>query len=380
MSNRREFLTRAAITAAATTVGSKALAAGNGQHSAGQAPGSGNPALPADPPLAMKRFPPKWQYGVGGTQLGNMFEVTPDDQAEAMLVAAWQGGTRYFDTSPWYGLGLSERRLGHFLDDKPLEEYVLSTKVGRLLMPDASVDEVGIWKGNLNFNYRYDYTAAGVRRSVEDSLQRLGVPKIDLVYIHDLAPSNKDLGDDWKQYLDTALKGAMPELTRMREEGIIGGWGMGVNDIEPSLAAIEQADPDVILQATQYTLLNHQDALNRLFPQSRQAGVPLVIGAPLGSGFLAGTNHWMYSTDIPQGYRQQRDRLSRIARDHGTDLRTAALQFTAAPDVVAATIPGARNADQARANQQSMQADIPAEFWQTLKSEGLIHESAPTPG
>ncbi|WP_106477671.1 aldo/keto reductase [Phytohalomonas tamaricis] len=375
MPNRRDFLAGAALAAAATAA-PRLMAAEKHPEGDNNCVAS---TLPSNPPLASKLFPPEHRFGVGGTQLGNMFKVTPDEQAEAMLEASWASGVRYFDTSPWYGLGLSERRLGHFLDGKPPQEYVLSTKVGRLLIPDASVDSINIWHGDINFNYRYDYTAAGVRRSVEDSLQRLGVPKIDLVYIHDLAPSNEDMGDDWKKYLDTALKGAMPELTRMREEGIIGGWGMGVNDIEPSLAAIDNADPDVILQATQYTLIKHEDALNRLFPKCRDNDVSLVIGAPLGSGFLAGTNHWMYSTDIPDGYREQRERLSRIARDHGTDLRTAALQFTAAPDVVAATIPGARDAEQARQNYQSMTAKIPAEFWQTLKNEGLIAQNAPTP-
>lgn len=375
MPNRREFLAGAAAIAAATTAGSRLLAAEThaGNKNAQAA------SLPDNPPLASKLFPPEAKFGVGGTQLGNMFKVTPDDQAGDMLEAAWDSGVRYFDTSPWYGLGLSERRMGHFLDGKAPNEYVLSTKVGRLLIPDTSVDSINIWHGDLNFNYRYDYSAAGVRRSIEDSLQRLGLPKIDLVYIHDLAPSNADLGDDWKSYLDTAINGAMPELTRMREEGIIGGWGMGVNDIEPSLAAIDNADPDVILQATQYTLLKHENALQRLFPKCRDNEVSLVIGAPLGSGFLAGTNYWMYSKEIPEGLWAQRDRLAAIAHEHGTDLRTAALQFTAAPDVVAATIPGARDAVQARENRQSMGAKIPAEFWQTLKREGLIAENAPTP-
>lgn len=379
MPNRREFLSGTVIAAAATAatplLASDTRTSGNNATNASSAS-----ALPRNPPLASGLFPPEAQFGVGGTQLGNVFRVTPDDEAQLMLEACWENGVRYFDTSPWYGLGLSERRMGHFLDNKSPGDYVLSTKVGRLLVPDASASNISIWAGRLNFDYRYDYSAAGVRRSVEDSLQRLGLPKIDIVYIHDLAPSNEDMGEEWTQYLKTAIDGAMPELTRMREEGIIGAWGMGVNDIEPSLAAIDNADPDVILQATQYTLINHEDALNRLFPKCRDNDVSLVIGAPLGSGFLAGTHYWMYSKDIPEGYWEQRDRLSAIAHEHGTDLRTAALQFTAAPDVVAATIPGARNAVQARENRASMDADIPAEFWQALKEEGLIAENAPTPG
>ncbi|REC93824.1 aldo/keto reductase [Kushneria indalinina] len=377
MASRRDFLALSAVAAAAGVAAPRLMAAEKGGDNE---QGRRDEALPNNPPLAMDRFPPEHKYGVGGTQMGNMYRVTSNEEARAMLAAAWESGTRYFDTSPWYGLGLSERRMGHFLSDRDPSEYLLSTKVGRLLTPDASVGSVGMWKGNLRTDYRYDYSADGVRRSIEDSLQRMGVSKIDLAYIHDLSPDNEDMGSQWKEYFEIARKGAIPELERLRDEGIIGGWGMGVNEIEPSLAAMDAGNPDVILQATQYTLLNHRDALDRLFPACRKRDVSLVIGAPLGSGFLAGSNHWMYSTDIPDGFAEQRDRISAIAREHGTNLRTAALQFTAAPDVVGATIPGARTAEHARENQASMTVDIPAEFWDALKSEGLIESDAPVPG
>ncbi|WP_423822957.1 aldo/keto reductase [Salinisphaera sp. SPP-AMP-43] len=379
MATRRQILSGAIATAAAAVTPS-ALAKTQNQ-TAGSAPDHSDHGLPAElpdhPPLASKLFPPEHKYGVGGTQLGNMFMVTPDDEAEAMLAASWASGVRYFDTAPFYGFGLSERRLGHFLDDKNPQDYVLSTKTGRLLKPDASGTDQGIWKGNLNFSYHFDFTAAGTRRSVEDSLQRLGLPKIDLVTIHDLTPGM--LGKDWKKHLEIAREGAMPELTRMREEGIIGGWGMGVNNIETCLAALETADPDVMLQATKYNLMEHSDALNRLFPKCRANDVSVIVGAPLGAGFLAGVDRWLYSNGIPEGYIEKRQRMSDLAIQHGTDLRTAALQFTTAPDVAAATIPGARNALQARQNQQSMTAAVPAEFWQALKDDHLIDSNAPTP-
>ncbi len=380
MPNRRQFLTGAAAAAAATAA-PRLLAAGsdsnlNGTDATGDNAGLIS-QLPDNPPLASKLFPPEHKFGVGGTQLGNIFKITPDDEAEDMLEACWENGVRYFDTSPFYGMGLSERRLGHFLNGKPPQDYLLSTKMGRLLKPDASVDSKGNWKGDLNFSYHFDYTAAGTRRSIEDSLQRLGVPKIDIVYIHDLTPGM--LGDDWRESLEVARKGAMPELSRMREEGIIGHWGMGVNNIETCLAAMESSDPDVMLQATKYNLMDHEDALNRLFPKCRDNDVSVIVGAPLGAGFLAGVNRWLYSDGIPDGYWEKRDRIARIAHQHGTDLRTVALQFTAAPDVVVATIPGARNAQQARENRASMTAKVPAELWQALKSEGLIAQNAPTP-
>jgi D-threo-aldose 1-dehydrogenase len=374
MTNRRHFLRNAALgglAGATSLLVPRAFAAEGGSRSTHDPD-----TLPANPGQATGYRPPA-KYGAGGTQLGNMFFETSDDTGEAMLQVQWDAGVRYFDTSPWYGLGLSERRLGHFLDGQARGDYVLSSKVGRLLTPDASMDSHGIWAGDLNFNYRYDYTSTGVRRSVEDSLQRLGVPSLDIVFIHDLAPSNKDL-DDYDARLKTAIEGAMPELTKMRDEGLIKGWGMGVNDIEPSLAALDNAEPNVILQATRYNLMEHEDALERLFPKCEAQGCSVVIGAPLGAGFLAGKDRWLYGDDMPEGYPEKRARISEIAKQHGTDLRTAALQFTAAPKIVSATIPGARDAKQARENAASMRATIDPAFWQALKDEGLIAEAAPT--
>jgi D-threo-aldose 1-dehydrogenase len=377
MTSRRNFLRTAAlggVAGAASLFVPRAFAADNAAQ-----PKHSPDSMPANPgDGAAVGYRPPHKYGAGGTQAGNMFFETSDETVEAMMQAHWDAGVRYFDTSPWYGLGLSERRVGHFLDGQARDNYVLSTKVGRLLTPDVSMDSHGIWAGDLNFNYRYDYTAAGVRRSVEDSLQRLGVPSLDVVFIHDLAPSNKDL-DDYDAQLKTAIEGAMPELTKMRDEGLIKGWGMGVNDIEPALAALDNAEPNAILQATRYTLMNHDDALERLFPKCEAQDCSVVIGAPLGAGFLAGKDRWLYSGDsIPDGYREKRARISEIAKAHGTDLRTAALQFTAAPSIVSATIPGARNAQQARENAASMRASIDPDFWQALKREGLISEAAPT--
>ena len=217
-----------------------------------------------------------------------------------------------------------------------------------------------------------------INLSVPNRLQRLGVSKIDLVTIHDI--TEPMLGKDWRQQLEIAKKGAMPELTRMREEGIIGSWGMGVNNLETCLEAMEAANPDIMLQATRYNLLDHKEALAKLFPKARANDVALIIGAPLGAGYLAGTDRWLYGGDVPAGFADKRARMDKIANKHGTDLRTAALQFTTAPDIVAATIPGARNAEQARANHASMTQAIPAAFWQDMKQQGLIAEDAPTPG
>lgn len=327
-----------------------------------------------------QKYRPLSTSGLGGVAAGNGFHENPDKDVNEALAAAWNSGVRYYDTSPWYGLGLSERRFGHFLRNQKREEFTLSTKVGRVLTGDKDFElKDGLWKGKLNFKYHYDYSAAGIRRSIEDSLQRLGLPYLDIVYIHDISPDNGDMKENWVKYFDEALKGAMPELTKMRKEGIIKAWGMGVNTIEPAVKAIEQADPDIILSATQYSLIKHEDALNKLFPVCEKSGVSVVVGAALNAGFLAGVDRYDYSGKFPEGVKEKLAKLTAIAKKHNTDLRTAALQFSAAPKVVSAVIPGAWNAGQATANAESFSAVIPAAFWDDLKSQKLIAANAPTP-
>lgn len=327
---------------------------------------------------ASGHYRPPVRFGLGGVAIGNGFRETSDEEADETLQAAWAAGVRYFDTSPWYGLGLSERRFGHFLDQRKREDFVLSTKIGRLLVPDPEFKH-GMWKGNLGFNYKYDYTAEGARRSVEDSLQRLGLSSIDIVFIHDLSPDNGDMKEKWTEFFEIAAKGAMPELTKMRGEGLIKGWGFGVNTPQPILKALEVSDPDIFLAATQYSLMKHEEALENLLPACERHGVSIVVGAPLNAGYLAGVDRYDYSGKIPDGFAEKREKIRRIAKEHGTDLRTAALQFTAAPKVVAATIPGARSAKQVEENAASMKATIPSEFWTALKKEKLIAENAPVP-
>jgi D-threo-aldose 1-dehydrogenase len=327
------------------------------------------------------RYRPTSRFGLGGVALGNGFAPASEDELLGAVHCAWNEGARFFDTSPWYGLGLSERRLGVFLQNRPRDEYVIATKIGRLLTPDPSQQgkEVGIWKNIPPFDYKYDYTAAGTRRSIEDSLQRLGLARIDIVFIHDLSPDNEDMKENWTDYFDIARDGAMRELTRMREEGLIKAWGMGVNEIEPARRSFEEADPDIVLLATQYSLVKHEDALNTFFPIVEEAGASIVVGAPLKAGFLAGRHRYLYDGAMPAGILEKRARLSRVAHDHDTDLLTASLQFCNAPEVVSSVIPGARTAQQVRQNAAAMRAEVPDEFWQALRKEGLIAENAPVP-
>jgi D-threo-aldose 1-dehydrogenase len=297
------------------------------------------------------------------------------------MEAAWNAGIRYFDTSPLYGMGISEHRMGLFLANKPKHEYTLSSKVGRLLYPRENFD-IGenIWKGNHNFGYRYDYSALGTRRSIEASLQRMGVSSLDIVFIHDISPENTDMGEDWVEYFKIAQFGAMQELTRMREEGIIKAWGMGVNRIEPILKTLEVADPDIFLSATQYSLIHHERELNEVFPRCEERGISVVVGAPLNAGFLAGKPRYDYGTTYPSGVIRKLNGIKNIAERYDVSLLTAALHFSAAPDVVSAIIPGAHLPQQVREIVNSINNTIiPDAFWEELKLEGLIAENAPVP-
>jgi D-threo-aldose 1-dehydrogenase len=332
----------------------------------------------ADPPRT-KRYRIPHRLGLGGVAIGTGFAPLTGEQSDEVMHAAWAAGNRYFDTSPWYGLGLSERRMGHVLADQPREEFVISTKVGRLLSAAPSPQDRPkvMWKAPSPFSFKYDYTADGTKRSIEDSLQRLGLAQIDVVFIHDLSPDH--FGQEWTEQFDVAAKGAIPALTKMRDEGVIKGWGFGVNDVEPCLRALEVGEPDVFLLATQYSLVRHDAPLTELFPKCEQRGVSIVVGAPFNSGLLAGKERYNYRNKVPPEIRQKANRIAAMAKEHGTDLRTASLQFCAAPKVVCSVIPGASSGKQVEENTKSMSAKIPSEFWAALKREKLIAGNAPTP-
>jgi D-threo-aldose 1-dehydrogenase len=322
----------------------------------------------------------KHAAGLGGVALGNGFNVNPDIQAIEAVEAAWDAGIRFFDTSPFYGVGLSERRMGLTLQGKSRDEFLIASKVGRILKPHEDYDmSMGIWKGKFNFEFDYDYTAEGVRKSIEESLQRLGLSSLDIVFIHDLSPDNADMGEDWVKYFDEAAKGAMPELSKMRDEGIIKGWGFGVNSLEPIIKSMEVSDPNICLSACQYSLTKHKDALEKLFPKAAENNMEIVIGAALDAGFLAGKDRYLYEGEFPDGVKEKRTALKRVADNHQVDLRTAALQFSGAPDVVTSVVVGASNAKQVEENNASFSASIPAGFWEELKQEGLIEQNAPLP-
>ncbi|UAB83703.1 aldo/keto reductase [Zunongwangia sp. SCSIO 43204] len=314
----------------------------------------------------------------GGVAIGTGFNKIDDKQAGQALESAWESGIRQYDTSPWYGLGLSERRMGHFLKNKKREDYILSTKVGRLFTPTNNIPETQ-WVDPSPFDYRYDYTADGVRRSVEDSLQRLGVESINYAFIHDLSPDNNaDLGD-WEEHFEIAKKGAMPELTKMREEGLIKGWGLGVNTVEPIIRTIDYADPDLFVSAIQYSMIDHKDSLDRLFPKVEESGVGLIVAAPFNAGLLSGQKRYNYAGEMPEDVDSRYKKMIKIADKYDVDLAKAAIQFSYAPKVVDTVLAGASKPYQNVENVKAFDVKIPKDFWVELKNEGLIDERCETP-
>ena len=322
-------------------------------------------------------------FGLGGVPFGNEFAYVTDEDAYATIEAAWNAGVRYYDTSPWYGLGLAERRLGAFLHRQTRSEYLLSSKVGKLLTAsrDNNAKQYFPFTPSPN-NLRYDYTADGVKRSIEDSLQRLGVDALDVVFVHDLSPDNPWLPGPWEEQFEIARKGAFPALSGMRDEGVIKGWGLGVNSPEPILKLMEVADADVCLLARQYSLIDHENALHQVFPKARERGMGFVVGSALNAGFISGSARFNYGKDnyeIPREVIEKRSRLRTVAERYGVDLRTAALQFSIAPDVAAALVVGCASPAQVLADYTSLQIKVPAAFWADLRSEGLIEDDAPIP-
>jgi len=386
MNTRREFLsiaiTGSAVAAASALLPGAASAAemtgtmvegSNMGSNMGQQAGSANNG----------HYKPPFRFAMGGVPLGNEFEFVTDEEAYATIEAAWNAGVRYYDMAPWYGLGLAERRYGNFLHNKHRNDYVLSTKVGKLLKASTTARDKRYFPFSPSPNdVVYDYTASGARRSVEDSLQRLGIDSIDIAFVHDISPDSKYLPTPWTEQFAIAQKGAFPELTRMREEGLIKGWGIGVNTPEPILRLLEVADPDVCLLASQYSLIDHKNALNQVFPAARASKVSFVVGSSLNAGFLSGSPRYNYGKEsykIPPAFLEKRKRLREAADNYGVDLRTAALQFSAAPDVAAALVVGCRSEEQILADYTSMQTKIPAEFWAELKAQNLIEQNAPLP-
>jgi D-threo-aldose 1-dehydrogenase len=322
--------------------------------------------------------------GLGGAPLGNLFRAISDDDAHAVVQHALEAGIRYFDTAPHYGHGLSEHRMGAVLRTQPRDAFVLSTKVGRVLSanPDAPRSQFG-YEAILPFDQHYDYTRTGVLRSLDDSLQRLGLARVDLVYVHDL--DRHTHGEAFAQRFRDLLDGGLPALAELKASGAIGGYGMGVNYVDICLETLRHADLDVILLAGRYTLAD-QSALATLLPECMRRNVGVVAAAPFNSGILAsGTQS---SADAPPqfDYRpappeviQRVAAIERICAAFAVPLRAAALQFPCAHPAVRSVLAGARNIREVADNLQLLRHPIPDHFWQALRDRRLIEPTAPWP-
>jgi D-threo-aldose 1-dehydrogenase len=335
------------------------------------------------PNRAKDIFKSQFHFGMGGVSLGNEFNKHTDREAEETLQSAWDVGVRYFDVAPWYGYGLAERRFGHFLHNQSRQEFLLSSKVGKLFKASKNNRHADVYPLSDSPNdIVFDYTADGVRRSIEDSLQRLGVDALDIAFVHDISPDFVYFPNGWEEQYEISRKGAFPALSKMRDEGIIRAWGIGVNTPEPILKVINDADPDVCLCARQYSLIDHARTVNELFPAVREKNVSLVMGSSLNAGFLSGSPRYNYGKEnfkVPTEVIKKRDALRAVAARHGVDLRTAALQFSAAASEAVALVVGVHSAEQISADWNSMQAKIPKDFWADLLHEHLIDPNAQLP-
>ncbi|MGW3340111.1 aldo/keto reductase [Streptomyces sp. NPDC001009] len=323
--------------------------------------------------------------GFGTAPLGNMFRAIPEEEAAATVAAAWDQGIRYFDTAPFYGAGLSEIRLGEALAGRPRDDYVLSTKVGRVIhddIEDPAARELGE-KGGLFEHGRPnrmtdDYTADATLRSIEDSLKRLGTDRLDIVWVHDIAQDFH--GDQWLARYETARTGAFRVLQKLRDEGVIKAWGLGVNKVEPIELTLDldEPRPDAFLLAGRYTLLDHDRALQRLLPAAVEQGVDMVVGGPYSSGVLAGGRHFEYQ-EAPQAILDKVDRIKALAERHGVSVKAAALQFALAHPATAAVVPGATRPSRIAEDVAALHENVPAAFWADLRAEDLISAAAPVP-
>ncbi|MEU9731323.1 aldo/keto reductase [Streptomyces sp. NPDC048002] len=324
------------------------------------------------------------RLGFGTAPLGNMFRAIPDDEARATVEAAWEHGTRFYDTAPFYGAGLAETRLGEVLSAKPRDSYVLSTKVGRVILDEHEPaardlgEKGGLFEhGNPN-RIVHEWTAAATERSVEDSLKRLGTDRLDIVWVHDIAQDFH--GDQWLQKFEEARTGAFRVLSRLRDEGVIKAWGLGVNRTEPVelTLALDEPRPDGFLLAGRYTLLDHDHALQRLLPMAEEQNVDMVVGGPYSSGVLAGGTHFEYQ-QAPAGIVERVGRLKALAARHGVGIKAAALQFSLAHPASAAVIPGATRPSRIAEDTAALTESIPAAFWTDLRAAGLVSAAAPLP-
>ena len=310
--------------------------------------------------------------GLGTATMGGTRVKVTRQQGEDIVTAAWDAGVRYVDTAPFYGIGAAEHRVGDALRDKPRDEWVLSTKVGRLLRPtvEGRVDP-------MPFDVIYDYSYDGIMRSVEDSYQRLGLARIDIALVHDIGAYQHGAELN-AQYFKVLADSGYRALEELKRTGVVSAIGIGVNEKEVLMDALKIGDWDAFLLAGRYTLLE-QDPLEDLLPMCAARGTSIIVGGPLNSGILAGRDTWNYATAPAEVVARVRQ-IQAVCDSHKVPLPAAALQVPLAHPVVCAIIPGPRTAAEFNENLPLFTQKIPSGLWSDLKAQGLLHKDAPVPG
>lgn len=315
--------------------------------------------------------------GMGCAPLGGLYQPVSEAQARATLDGAWEEGVRFFDTAPFYGYTLSERRLGAALRDRPREQFVISTKAGRLMRPDEGVRPgADGFAAPLPFRPHFDYTYDGILRSHDDSLRRLGLERIDILFVHDIGKVTHGANDGhyWRQLTQG---GGFRALDALRASGQVAAVGLGVNETDVILRAMAEFDLDCTLLAGRYTLLE-QESLSPLLDLCVERGNAIVIGGPFNSGVLAGNGKFNYA-DAPAEILEIVAQLDFVCRRYGVPLQAAALQFPLAHPAVVSCIPGGQDLAQLRQNLGWFAAPLPDALWLALLRAGLIDERAPVP-
>ena len=334
--------------------------------------------------MALKDILPS-KLGFGAAPLGNMFRDIPEAEAAATVDAAWAGGISYYDTALFYGAGLAELRMGAVLSKRPRQDYVISTKVGRIIldeMEDVSARDLGekgdVFKHGRPNKIVNDYSADATLRSIEHSLKRLNTDHIEIIWVHDVAQDF--YGDEWLSVFESARKGAFNTLDRLRDEGVIKAWGLGVNKVEPCelLLDLDGPRPDGFLLAGRYTLLDHSRALQRLMPAVAEKGLGIVVGGPYSSGALVGGPNFEYAPASAEILAKVQ-RIKAAADRYGVSMKAAGLQFALANPAVVAVIPGASKPSRIKEDVDALNLAIPADFWRELRELGLVSRDAPLP-
>ena len=311
--------------------------------------------------------------GLGGAPLGGNFADLDYDQAAELIQAAKDTGIGYFDTAPWYGFGRSERVMGDLLRGT---DYVLSDKVGRLLRPGAVKNPMDYGMIDpLPFHVVYDYGYDGIMRAFEDSLQRLGLDRIDILLVHDIGTFQH--GEENARHFRDLKDSGYRAMDELRKSGQVKAIGLGVNENEVCMDALDIGDWNVFLLAGRYTLLE-QTPLKTLFPACRSANTSIICGGPFNSGILVGRKMWNYA-EAPQNIVDKARALGAVAEEFSIPLAAAALQLPLGNDIVSSVIPGPRNKSELDQIVDWFNTPIPGEFWSTLKHQGLIDEAAPVP-